>query len=121
MKTKFKRSPKSQKQSILENSNFLNNQNYMVPNNVKLFKFKKFFNEYIYSLFIVISIILFIVISKNFLYLLFIFWIFVVFEVLPRNIKINLQSIIPKYLSKIFSKNIFYFYEKNNRIYWEKK
>ena len=48
MKTKFKTSYKSQKESILENSNFLNNQNYVINKkiiNYKLYLIKKSFNS----------------------------------------------------------------------------
>ena len=43
MKTRFKTSTKSQKNSILTNSNFLNNQNYIINNNLKL----KIYNYFI--------------------------------------------------------------------------
>jgi hypothetical protein len=45
MKTKFKTSPKPQNNSILENSNFLNNQNYILGENEKKKLLSKFFVE----------------------------------------------------------------------------
>jgi len=46
MKTKFKTSPKSQKESILENNNFRNNQNYILgKKNINFIILKEIFNN----------------------------------------------------------------------------
>jgi hypothetical protein len=49
MKTKLKTSPKSQNQSILENRNFLNSQNYILGKKEKKIILLKFFVEYHYK------------------------------------------------------------------------
>jgi len=117
MKTRFKTSPKQNKEAILENNNFLNSQNYIVPKKIYINLLKKEMKKFLYIIiYLFFSLCYFKLISKldfwfNYFFLVFLYILSIPFmyEIVTDKLETIERNILFKYF-KIWKK-----------IYWDKK